>query len=579
MKKLLSLVICSLVICASVCPIFALSISHGEDTVVGNMERVTDSVPFDFEVVSVGHDSVEAAFIATGRIDSPPYVGIKGTKNVAEKTSELRYVLEYDTEYSFVYTVTEGNVKTVYNSFISVETEGTPTVVFGDVIKNIVDPNSTRGAGQITETEPNDTPETADITFDDFDNYGTMTVYNDPSNPSVDLPGDTDYWKVTFNQSGSANFWLGNIPSGCDYDIILFNDAGQQIGYSSNYGQTDELIQEDVEANKTYYIAITSYGSVVSSSQYLFRTKNYPTIAELSILSIRKKIPETTSLLPTGVVSNGQIVCKIEIDYVYPISSATPVTFTFQNFNTPTTKLVSNPSVVVTPTEGCAIATATYHVFTGTNFAPSASVAVNGSTVASINQSISLDISSPIPYEGQFRLSYYITALEWDPEYQSGVTETIQALDSSTNTVIELTLDKKFLDEVDTQGSGRLNDGRIIQGGWQYYYNIYPYTHIICGAGGTPVVPYETCAVNQSRIIMEANYNRFSQLQIDGVNNLLIANDIGGAITEYRIDVYIGEKLVSEYLANEPSWNWKYKDVALSGILGYSGSTNTYSPN
>ena len=278
MKKLLCFIICSFLICSSVCPIFALGISSSENSSIGNMERVTDSVPFDFEIVSVGRDSVTAAFVSTGRIADPPYVGIKGTKTVAEKTSALQYVLNYDTEYSFVYTVTEGDVKTVYNSFITVETDGTPAVVFGDVIKNIVDPNSTRGAGQITETEPNDNMATADITFDDFDNYGTMAVYNNPNNPSIAMPGDTDYWKVTFNQAGSANFWLGNIPSGCDYDISLCDENGIYIAASANYGQTDELIQANVEAYKSYYIAITSYGSVVSSSQYLFRTKNYPPV-------------------------------------------------------------------------------------------------------------------------------------------------------------------------------------------------------------------------------------------------------------------------------------------------------------
>lgn len=265
MKKLLCLIICSFLICASICPIFALNTSSGESSPIGNMERVTGSVPFDFEIVSVGRDSVTAAFVSTGRIADPPYVGIKGTKTVAEKTSALQYVLNYDTEYSFVYTVTEGDVKTVYNSFITVETDGTPAVVFGDVIKNIVDPNSTRSAGQLTETESNNLRYLANTTYDDFDNYGALY-------PN----GDTDWWQVTFTEAGTANFWLGNIPSGFDYDIALFDDENYHLGSSANYGQTDELIQFPVVAGKTYYIAITSYNGLGSTSQYLFRTKNYP---------------------------------------------------------------------------------------------------------------------------------------------------------------------------------------------------------------------------------------------------------------------------------------------------------------
>ena len=66
------------------------------------MERVTGSVPFDFEIVSVGRDSVTAAFVSTGRIADPPYVGIKGTKTVAEKYSMKCKVAEKATVESII---------------------------------------------------------------------------------------------------------------------------------------------------------------------------------------------------------------------------------------------------------------------------------------------------------------------------------------------------------------------------------------------------------------------------------------------------------------------------------------------
>ncbi len=574
MKKLLCLIICSFVICASICPIFALNTSSGESSPIGNMERVTGSVPFDFEIVSVGRDSVTAAFVSTGRIADPPYVGIKGTKTVAENPSALQYVLNYDTEYSFVYTVTEGDVKTVYNSFITVYNEGTPAVVFGDVIKNIVDPNSTRGAGQITETEPNDTPETADITFDDFDNYGTMYIY-DSGSPSVDTPGDTDYWKVTFNQAGSANFWLGNIPSGCDYDIALFNENGQHMASSANYGQTDELIQANVEANKTYYIAITSYGAVVSSSQYLFRTKNYP--PELSIDSVEKIIPEST-LLQNSYVQKSicNIACEVTIGYKYPTSSSSPVTFHFEELNTNTVKLASNAYQIVTPSNGYAIAYVTYHVFWGTNFSPTVSVSINGNEVNTISQQIVFSAYESIPYSEQFYLTGYITALESDSEYQSGVMETIQVTDFFMGTSFSLTLDQKFKDAVKHQGSAYLNDGRLIKYYGDTFY-VYPSTFVNTGYTGTPVIPFQTCAVDGARVV--SINNNYSLLCLEDYGLSLIANDRGTLINDYDIDIYCGAMTMSDFNAQNYPWNNKNTEVSLNGMMGYSTTEQAYYPH
>lgn len=122
-----------------------------------------------------------------------------------------------------------------------------------------------RSAGTIYESEPNNTSSTADSTNDDYDNYGLISTTS-----------DEDWWVVRFAENGYANFWLSNIPSGCDYDLQLYTNNGTILLKSSmNPGNNDELIAECwVTANTDYFIRIKSYSGSSTSSYYKFRTQN-----------------------------------------------------------------------------------------------------------------------------------------------------------------------------------------------------------------------------------------------------------------------------------------------------------------
>lgn len=119
----------------------------------------------------------------------------------------------------------------------------------------------------IHETEPNDTYSSATRTYDDYISYGTIRTNT-----------DEDWWRIAFNESGKANFWLGDIPSGCNYDLEVYEPNGiTRIAVSSNQGNTPELIRMNVTAGKTYHVRIFSK-SGYSASRYCLRIKNYPTI-------------------------------------------------------------------------------------------------------------------------------------------------------------------------------------------------------------------------------------------------------------------------------------------------------------
>lgn len=121
-----------------------------------------------------------------------------------------------------------------------------------------------KSSGTIYESEPNDSYSTADVTYDDYDNYGAIS-YGE----------GVDWWTVTFPVSGSVNFWLGNIPGGTDYDLFLYASNGTtQLGYSIGTGSS-ELITYAVIANTAYYIKVESFTGW-SDSLYWLRAKIYP---------------------------------------------------------------------------------------------------------------------------------------------------------------------------------------------------------------------------------------------------------------------------------------------------------------
>lgn len=116
-------------------------------------------------------------------------------------------------------------------------------------------------AGTIYESENNNTYSAADRTYDDYDNFG-----------SISSSSDVDWWVVSFSTDGMANFYLGNIPSGCDYDISVYKANGSNLVCISETTRSFELIRCHVYAGVNYYVKIDSF-SGYADSYYKFRTK------------------------------------------------------------------------------------------------------------------------------------------------------------------------------------------------------------------------------------------------------------------------------------------------------------------
>ncbi|SHK63154.1 PPC domain-containing protein, partial [Paramaledivibacter caminithermalis] len=110
------------------------------------------------------------------------------------------------------------------------------------------------------EVEPNDSFSKADRFYDD-----------DTVGGKIQSSGDEDYYKIKFDKSGLANFWLGYVPKTEDYKLYLYDYDHNRIGRSVSGGNgVQELIPEfPVESGKYYYVRIKGDSSSdYDNSQY-----------------------------------------------------------------------------------------------------------------------------------------------------------------------------------------------------------------------------------------------------------------------------------------------------------------------
>lgn len=136
-------------------------------------------------------------------------------------------------------------------------------------------PSAVAASGYKAETSAQNTANNnytgAILTYNDYDNRGTMS-------PS----GDVDWWKISFNAIGTANFWIGDILYPYDFDLYVYASNGTTLlGSSTTRGSADETVTFAVTAGTVYYCKIVTYPSTgtYTDTPYLFRAKVYPNLA------------------------------------------------------------------------------------------------------------------------------------------------------------------------------------------------------------------------------------------------------------------------------------------------------------
>lgn len=105
------------------------------------------------------------------------------------------------------------------------------------------------------------------------DRSGAIPLALDSEYESYICPGDPgDYFSVTLDSPTTLVLDLTNLaklPPGVDYDLYLFNEAGDQLAYSIEYPQIDEHIEYDIDQAGDYYILVYPYSGSSSDVPYV----------------------------------------------------------------------------------------------------------------------------------------------------------------------------------------------------------------------------------------------------------------------------------------------------------------------
>lgn len=232
-----------------------------------------DMIPIKFPPLSA-----EGAFESTGielcaDIDTAPvHIQIYDDENDVSVfdadfpilESEIITLIE-DKEYSISLVFDYGDFARGYYGSISVidgnvEELGAWEITTERVVPDDVDSAVESYDSIVNEREPNNS-------------YGSATNYknNDDMYGTISSASDVDYYKVDFGRDGKANFYLGNIPEDCNYDLKIYSQpvsGGTPVLYrtlstSKDYEQVQNL---PVESNKVYYMQVYSQNKTYSSN-------------------------------------------------------------------------------------------------------------------------------------------------------------------------------------------------------------------------------------------------------------------------------------------------------------------------
>ncbi|MFV0241047.1 MAG: 3D domain-containing protein [Lacrimispora sphenoides] len=229
------------------------------------------------------------------------------------------------------------------------------------------------------------------------------------------------------------------------------------------------------------------------------------------------QIPDSTSMLSKGVVSDGIITYEVKI-YVQVKNNGS--NYKNQAITWKTSASATNAKIITkdSQTNSSGIAYITLHV-RGIDKLPLTA------TCGGTSGSKTIDLGTRGTYASSFKRTHYITALESD---YSGKKISVSGLNG--------TYKQDFLSDVKMQGSGKGDDGKFIK-----YYNGYSYQNPTTATGTTPKVG-QTIAVDPYYIpCVRRNGTTYrGYVTVQGGIGHRVAEDTGNAITGKHIDDYVG---------------------------------------
>jgi len=80
-----------------------------------------------------------------------------------------------------------------------------------------------------------------------------------------------DYYRITLSTQSTIGIGLTALPSGANYDLVLYNAALTQLGLSNQPGSADESIIYPNATPGNYYIRIYMRTRSPNANTYLLR--------------------------------------------------------------------------------------------------------------------------------------------------------------------------------------------------------------------------------------------------------------------------------------------------------------------
>lgn len=171
------------------------------------------------------------------------------------------------------------------------------------------------GGGTCTTAyEPNETQATA----------ATLTSGTGVS-AAIATSGDIDFFKITTSTTTNNVFNLAG-PSGVDFDMVIYNSAGTQIGSGAGSTAT-ESVTLNGQAAGTYYVKVFGYNNAVSSTCYTL-TATATAVTNCSTAYEPNNSTSAAATIPLATTISAAISTSTDQDY-YKVTTTSVGTHLF----------------------------------------------------------------------------------------------------------------------------------------------------------------------------------------------------------------------------------------------------------